>query len=254
VTRDWERLLASMWDFFPTVAAVTEGGRTVELDGVLAGVTPAVPDRSLPNSVLYRDEESLVRALPDLGALYEEAGVRAWTVWVPHFHEQARGALAGAGHVLDADPEAMILDLAEVEPPRPDDPVPDPEPSAADVGAVNDRAFGLTGAFAEMLGDRPLDPAHAYVARIDGEPVASVATHDHEGDSSVWWVAVVPEARGRGLAAGLMRRALTAARERGCEVSTLEATKLGQPVYERLGYRGLGPIGMWERRKPKPAA
>jgi hypothetical protein len=46
-----------------------------------------------------------------------------------------------------------------------------------------------------------------------------------------------------------MRRALADGRERGCEVTTLQATKLGRPVYERLGYRGFGTIEMWERRR-----
>ena len=72
---------------------------------------------------------------------------------------------------------------------------------------------------------------------------------DHGGDCSIWWVATVPEARGHGLAPGLMRRALADGRARGCEVSTLQATKLGRPVYERLGYRGFGTIEMWERRR-----
>jgi hypothetical protein len=45
-----------------------------------------------------------------------------------------------------------------------------------------------------------------------------------------------------------MRRALADGRARGNEVSTLQATKLGRPVYERLGYRSFGTIEMWERR------
>ena len=60
----------------------------------------------------------------------------------------------------------------------------------------------------------------------------------------------MPEARGRALAPGLMRRALAAGREDGAEVTTLQATKLGRPVYEKLGYRALGAVEMWERRKP----
>ena len=31
--------------------------------------------------------------------------------------------------------------------------------------------------------------------------------------------------------------------------STLIATKLGYPVYEQLGYRDVGGLEMWERRK-----
>jgi hypothetical protein len=50
-----------------------------------------------------------------------------------------------------------------------------------------------------------------------------------------------------------MRRALADARERGCDVSTLEATVMGRPVYERLGYRTLGALEMGERRRAAPA-
>ena len=56
----------------------------------------------------------------------------------------------------------------------------------------------------------------------------------------MWWVATAPEARGRGLASGLMRRALADGRERGNDISTLQATKMGRPVYEGLGYRAFG--------------
>jgi len=58
----------------------------------------------------------------------------------------------------------------------------------------------------------------------------------------------VPAARGRGLAAGLLHRALADARERGCRTSTTQATTMGRPVYERIGYRDLGPVHMYERR------
>lgn len=245
----WDRMLDSMWSFFRTVPEGSEGGRCIELPGVLAGVTPAVPERSIPNSVTYRDEDALAGALDELAATYDEAGVYAWTVWVPHFHERARALLADAGHVLDANPEAMIASLEEIEAPREDDPEPDPEPRLEDLARVNDLAYGTGDAFARMMGEGPGDPDSVYIARVDGEPAASTVSWNHGGDCSIWWVATVPEARGRGLAPGLMRRALAAGRDSGCEVTTLQATKLGQPVYEKLGYRGLAAIEMWERRK-----
>ena len=31
------------------------------------------------------------------------------------------------------------------------------------------------------------------------------------------------------------------------------ATRLGRPVYERLGFRALGPLQMWERRRVQVA-
>jgi predicted acetyltransferase len=62
-------------------------------------------------------------------------------------------------------------------------------------------------------------------------------------------VATIPEARGRGLAGTLLGHALADARERGLETSSLVATKAGRPLYERLGYRGVGAVEMWERRR-----
>ena len=84
--------------------------------------------------------------------------------------------------------------------------------------------------------------------------MSSVVSQDHGGDCSIWWVATIPEASGRGLAAGLIRRALADGRARGDEISTLQATRLGRPVYERLGYRGFGTIEMWERRHDRRPA
>ena len=57
------------------------------------------------------------------------------------------------------------------------------------------------------------------------------------------------EARGRGLATRLLRRALADARARGQASTTLVATAKGAPVYERIGYRSVGRIEMWERRE-----
>jgi hypothetical protein len=62
-------MLASMRSFFPSVPANSEAGRTVHVDGVIATVAPAVPERSLPNSVLYESEEALADALDELREL-----------------------------------------------------------------------------------------------------------------------------------------------------------------------------------------
>jgi hypothetical protein len=46
-----------------------------------------------------------------------------------------------------------------------------------------------------------------------------------------------------------MHVALAEARERGLRTSTLQSTKFGYPVYERLGYEPVCRIQMWERRR-----
>jgi predicted acetyltransferase len=47
----------------------------------------------------------------------------------------------------------------------------------------------------------------------------------------------------------LLAAALVEARERGCDISTLQATAAGAPLYERLGFERFGTIGMWEKRR-----
>ena len=224
--------------------------RSMTIDGVTAVITPTAPDRSVLNAVVVEDFTRLEPVLGELSSEYEQAGVRAWTVWVPEHETAARELLASAGHVLDAAPAAMLLDLDDlVAPSR-----PEPEWSGAwDIeaaGAINDAAYGDTqGLFARAMGALPADSGHMYLTRVDGRPASFVVVHD-DGDNCEFWIAAtIPDARGRGLLSGLLHRALLDARERGCTTSTTQATKMGEPVYARLGYRKFGTIEMWERRK-----
>ena len=84
---------------------------------------------------------------------------------------------------------------------------------------------------------------------FDDRPAACVAALNAADDCGIYLVATAPWARRRGLALGLMRQALRDARERGASTSSLQATQMGAPVYERLGYGDHGAIDMWERRE-----
>jgi ribosomal protein S18 acetylase RimI-like enzyme len=93
------------------------------------------------------------------------------------------------------------------------------------------------------------DPdSHLYAASREGNVVSALIAREHKGDCYFWFVATAPEAQRRGLASELMRHALREAQRRGCETTTLESTKVAEPVYARLGYTSLGRLEMWERR------
>jgi GNAT superfamily N-acetyltransferase len=224
--------------------------RTMQLDGVTAAITPAAPERSVLNGVVAEDFSKLPDLYATIAAAYDAAGVKAWTVWVPEQEVAARDLLAERGHKLDATPAAMLLDLGELREPR-GGVASDfsTEWDIAAAGSVNDAAYGDTsGLFARALGALPEGLAHMYLAHVDGEPASFVTVHDDGENCEFWIAATIPSARGRGLVSGLLHRALIDARERGCKTSTTQATKMGEPVYERLGYRKFGTIQMWERR------
>ena len=211
-------------------------------------MTPAVPDRSIVNDVVYWDAAALAASYDEIEAGYRAAGIAAWTVWVPDGDRATAELLAARGHVLDSDPEAMLLDLDAVE--RRDLPAGftrSIDPVA--LARLNDDAYGTRSAFARALANLEAgDGLYLYGVEEDGELAAGLVTFDHGEDCSVWLVATREQSRGRGLAGALMSHAMADARERGRTTSTLQATDLGRPVYERLGYRSLGEIQLWEKR------
>jgi GNAT superfamily N-acetyltransferase len=249
----WRRLIASLAQWSRMVDGSSEGMHAIEEDGFVATITPAAPTRSIVNDVVYWDAGVLGSAYDRLSAAYDEAGIGAWTVWVPDTDPATAELLAARGHVLDTDPEAMILDLETVERP-PEPPGFDRDEDPLEVARINDVAYGIPGMFELALADMERrEGLYVYSAGAEGRAESCLMAFDYEDDCSVWLVATLPDARGRGLAGALMGHALADARERGRTTSTLQATDLGRPVYERIGYRSLGEIELWEKRGPAPS-
>ena len=121
--------------------------------------------------------------------------------------------------------------------------------SMGEVAVINDLAYGYDGSFGRAFSAMAGDELHVYVARVEDKPVGCLITMDVGPNADIGWVAVLPEARGHGLSGKLLAHALADAAERGQQTSTLVASKLGRPVYERLGYRGVGALQMWEQRR-----
>jgi GNAT superfamily N-acetyltransferase len=90
-----------------------------------------------------------------------------------------------------------------------------------------------------------LQPEGCFVAELEGRPVGTTTTCVFD---SVGWIAMVlveKAARGKGIGTSMMRHAL--AYLDGCEVRTarLDATSLGRPVYEPLGFVAEYELARW---------
>jgi ribosomal protein S18 acetylase RimI-like enzyme len=144
----------------------------------------------------------------------------------------------------------MLLDLAALEDPELGDLDWTRDAPLRTLARTNDDAYGYeAGTFARAIGATPPDTYRMYEARAEGVAASVLGTLDHEEDCAVLWVATSPAAQGRGLATRLLHLALAEARERGCATATLQATEAGAHLYRRLGFRELGALHMWERRR-----
>jgi GNAT superfamily N-acetyltransferase len=248
--RDWIALLGSS----------SEGARVIELDRVLGAAAPVARTRSIANSVTYDDAAGLAGSYDELAAAYDDAGIEAWTVWVPEFDAEAIATLRSAGHAFDGKPVAMVLELARFEAPDLDGLDWDIEGDGALFATLNDLAYGYDPAdgFGAAL-SAPPGAIHMrlYRARVDGEPVCVLGTIDNRGvasdpDCGIYCVATHPGYRGRGLATRLLAAALVEARDRGCVTSSLQASPAGEPVYAALGYERSFRFHLYERRDQDP--
>ncbi|MGZ4713425.1 MAG: GNAT family N-acetyltransferase [Acidimicrobiia bacterium] len=118
--------------------------------------------------------------------------------------------------------------------------------SAEDVGhfaRVNGEAYTVYGAPADATAshfDGPMalraPHVHAFLARLEGEPVGALLLHLSHGIAGVYWVAVLEPARGRGIAAALMGHVTNLGFDLGATNVQLQASTMGEPIYRRLGY------------------
>ena len=149
-TPAYERMLKSMRAFFRLVGRSSEGARVVELDGVLGVVCPKVPDRSLPNSVVYESQEALIAALPELDAHYDEAGHRRVDRLDARGRHRCGRGTARRGAQARRRPAAMTIELAGLSAP------PEIDYRTGDelmpvVASINDRAYPFDGTpFSDM--------------------------------------------------------------------------------------------------------
>ncbi len=93
-----------------------------------------------------------------------------------------------------------------------------------------------------------LAPETCLAIDMDGE-LASTTTLLCYG-SRVAWLGMVltrKKFRGQGLARRLLSETLALANQMKIETLKLDATDLGQPLYEKLGFRSEQPVERWER-------
>lgn len=79
-------------------------------------------------------------------------------------------------------------------------------------------------------------PQNWLMAHVAGRPAGMVGALDYGAFAYVGMMAVIPEARRRGLGRALMTELLSRLDAAGCPVVRLDATDMGAPLYLRFGF------------------
>jgi GNAT superfamily N-acetyltransferase len=82
--------------------------------------------------------------------------------------------------------------------------------------------------------EHPMRPF--YLARLNGEPVATSALYCDPSVAGLCEVCTIPSARRQGIGAAITLVPLLDARAMGYRIAVLQASPFGEPVYRRLGF------------------
>jgi GNAT superfamily N-acetyltransferase len=100
--------------------------------------------------------------------------------------------------------------------------------------------FGIPQAWMEAIMSEDLvgtPGASVYVGYTDGEPVTTGLGVRTGRTIGVYNIATIESARGRGYGTAMTVRIVDDGAAGGCDVAILQATDMGKPIYERLGFR-----------------
>jgi GNAT superfamily N-acetyltransferase len=74
------------------------------------------------------------------------------------------------------------------------------------------------------------------VGYVGDKPVCTSCLVATGSVAGVYWVSTLPDYRGRGYATAISWHAVKAGEALGCDMATLQASVMGRPIYEKMGF------------------
>jgi ribosomal protein S18 acetylase RimI-like enzyme len=233
----YERMLGNLIASWEAYAEGAAGAALLRLGDAAVAIFPAGPERIVyNNAVLDRDLSgpaagAAVRAVQ---AVYADAGVAEYALWVHESEAATVACLEQAGYHVDTSTRAMAMDLATIPVPRPQ--IEEGPNEWQDYLRVLTDLGGPEG----VLAGAEASAFQVRIATSEQQPDAAAIAYDHEGDCGIYNVGTLPHARRRGLGTALTALHLHDARDRGCTSASLQATPVAEGIYRAVGFRNLG--------------
>jgi GNAT superfamily N-acetyltransferase len=225
------------------LAARSPGAEVVISPRVVAAVFPRW---SVLNNAIALDATDAAAAgavAREVSEFYADTGPDTWALWIPSGARDfdAPDTLASVG-TLERDTTTLVMH-ADLR---------------ADLRS-SPAVVRTSVAAANVAGDEPLAAAELAEpdrgAGIEGwalvhesAAVAGAWSSIHDRDCGIYAVGTVPEWRRRGFGRALVEHVLADARRRGARTTTLQSTRMGQRLYESLGYMAAGRYEEWVSR------
>ncbi len=115
---------------------------------------------------------------------------------------------------------------------------------------VIEGGFGVPRQFIDMLMTERflhVPDVEVYVGYLDDKPVASSALFVTGRTAGIYNVATLPDVRGRGIGEAMTWHCVRRGAAMGCVAATLQASDMGRPIYERMGFRLVSPYRTYQR-------
>lgn len=239
----------------------SEAGRLAEHDGVLLVATgSAFP--VLCNGVFRIDDRVPATTVLDMADQWFAELGRGYTLSPRALDVDADlvdAAVERGLHELHTSPEMVCrarLDDRDV-PPGVELRWVETERDVDDFIEVNTEAYATLGMPTDVMPavitpSRLCDVPHLHtvVAYVEDRPVAAAQTLLSHGIAGVYWVGTVESGRGRGVGEAVTRAVTNRAFDLGAAANTLQASPMGRPIYERMGYEMIYDYRTFVRFEP----
>jgi ribosomal protein S18 acetylase RimI-like enzyme len=229
-------------------------GRVAQSDGLVVAMSGL--NLSLFNTAFVRRPlVDPVRQLRDAIALFDEHGVPFRIQVLDGIDRVAERSCLELGLVAGEDllPGMALPDLSGIREPPPSAGVAIHAVTRENLDtyvSVLASGFGLSAEIAARVATVEMLSApgvEAFLGVINGTPVSTGLLVISDRVAGVFNISTDEAYRRRGIGEHMTRHVLARGRAQSCTVGALEASRIGRPVYERIGFRVVAPYVVFRR-------